>query len=364
MRYPSGKVVHYDVDNAGRELKVYTQTKLYADLSTVGSPYSPDGRIAKLKLGNNLWETRDYQAPGTPTSLRLGTYDGGSDRLELAYNYAATSNNGNLLSHIVRLGNVAWSQTYEYDMLNRLTCATERDRPGPAPSCSQENSWRQMFAYDRFGNRWVTQSSGFTFADVHEFSAEGSVDHSTNRLVGVTYDAAGNQTLFTPWLLSYDAENRATSATSPSNGNSWFTYDGDGKRIKKVTQAPSVQTTFYVYDVAGRLAAEYSSEELVFAEAPGSRTVYLFPDLLNTPRAVTADNGTILECPDYSPFGRLLQTSSRNLPCHANTSRVSNRFTARSGIRKQNWITSEHVTSAARRRWLSQIEPSPTPSIR
>jgi len=32
-----------------------------------------DGRVARIKLGNNLWESREYQAPGTPTLMRLGT---------------------------------------------------------------------------------------------------------------------------------------------------------------------------------------------------------------------------------------------------------------------------------------------------
>src|SRR6185295_16072754 len=99
--------------------------------------------------------------------------------------------------------------------------------------------------------------AGFSFADVHEFIAETSIDKSTNRIIGASYDPAGNQTLYTPWALTYDAENRLLDATSSSNGNSWFTYDGDGRRIKKVTANPSIQTTLYVYDAAGHLAAEY-----------------------------------------------------------------------------------------------------------
>src|ERR1043165_7590196 len=98
MQYPSGKLVSYDVDNAGRAVKVYTPTKPFADLTTASiPPYRADGRLTRMKLGNDLWETRDYQAPGTPTVLRLGTTEGASDRLELQYNYSAAPNNGNLL---------------------------------------------------------------------------------------------------------------------------------------------------------------------------------------------------------------------------------------------------------------------------
>jgi RHS repeat-associated protein len=322
MQYPSGKLVNYDIDNAGRAMRVYTATDTHADLTIASTPpYRPDGRLTKMKFGNGLWETRDYQVPGVATVLSLGTTEGAADRLELQYNYAATSNNGNLLSHVIKQGSTAWSQTYDYDALNRLTCATETTGPSPAGSCSAQNSWRQTYGYDRFGNRWVESSSGFNFVDVHEFSTEDFIDKTTNRVVGQVYDPAGNLTTYSPWSMTYDAENRMTSLSSAGNGNSTFTYDGNGRRIKKVTTIPASQTTLYVYDAGGRLAAEYST-----TPSP-SGTSYLFADLLGTPRAVTAANGSLQECSDYSPFGRLLDTPTRTLACHQIPSHASQQFT-------------------------------------
>jgi len=46
-----------------------------------------------------------------------------------------------------------------------------------------------------------------------------------------------------------------------------FTYDGDGRRVKKVSPTGA---TVYVYDAAGQLAAEYSTET-----NPESGTQYL-----------------------------------------------------------------------------------------
>ena len=63
-----------------------------------------DGRVATLKLGNNLWETRDYRSPATPTVLKLGTSEGGAEKLELQYSFSVGTNNGNLLSHVIRQG--------------------------------------------------------------------------------------------------------------------------------------------------------------------------------------------------------------------------------------------------------------------
>jgi RHS repeat-associated protein len=322
MQYPSGKLVNYDVDNAGRAIKVYTAANTYADLTEASTaPYRADGRLSRLKFGNGLWETRDYQVPGIATVLTLGTTEGAADRLELRYNYASTSNNGNLLSHVIRQGTSAWSQTYAYDALNRLTCATETTGISPATSCYAQNSWRQTYGYDRFGNRWVDSSAGFNFSDVHEFITEDFIDKTNNRIVGQGYDGVGNLTSYAPWSMTYDAENRMTDLSSASNGNSTFTYDGSGRRIRKVTTIPIPQTTLYVYDAGGRLAAEYST-----TPSP-TGTSYLFADLLGTPRAITAANGSLQECSDYSPFGRLLQTPTRTLDCHQIPSHASQQFT-------------------------------------
>jgi RHS repeat-associated protein len=64
--------------------------------------------------------------------------------------------------------------------------------------------------------------------------------------------------------------------------------------------------THYVYDIAGRNIAEYSSEP------PASDgTFWLFADLLGSIRAVTGEkppteSAPVLECYDYLPFGRML----------------------------------------------------------
>ncbi|HET9217610.1 MAG TPA: RHS repeat-associated core domain-containing protein, partial [Terriglobia bacterium] len=359
MKYPSGRMVNFDVDDAARGARVYTDEKVYADLTASTTPYTADGRIAQFKLGNKLWETREHRTPGIPTVLKLGTTESAGDKLELQYNYAAAANNGNLISHVVRRGSTSWAQTYEYDDLNRLVCATEAVAAAPLTSCSSGNSWRQTFGYDRFGNRWVSSSTGFSLEDVHELVAETTIDKARNRLFGSTYDEAGNQTLFTPWSLSYDAENRLIAATSPNNGSSWFTYDGDGRRIKKVVATPDLQTTFYVYDASGRLAAEYSTLP------PQAETTYLFADILGTPRAITNQDGFVVDCADYSPFGRLLETSTRSLPCHRPPSHAFQQFTGhvRDQETKLDYLGARYF-SGAEGRFLSadwSAAPSPVP---
>ena len=207
----------------------------------------------------------------------------------------------------------------------------------------------------------MSASTGFSLADVHEFMAGTVIDRNSNRIVGTSYDDAGNQTLYTPWSLTYDAENRLLSATSASNGNAWFTYDGEGRRIKKVTATPDLETTLYVYDAAGHLIAEYSTRP----SAAG--TAYVFSDLLGTSRAITDQDGSIVECSDYSPYGRLLQTPSRSLSCHQPPSRASQQFTGRERDRETglDWFGTRYLSAAegrftspdsvlAKSTWLSE----------
>jgi hypothetical protein len=55
-------------------------------VSGATNPFTADGRIVQMKLGNN-WETHDYQTPGTPTVYKFGTAQGLGDITQLSYNF-------------------------------------------------------------------------------------------------------------------------------------------------------------------------------------------------------------------------------------------------------------------------------------
>ena len=113
--YPSGRMVTYDVDDAGRVDRVSDGITAYADMPMAAADaYHADGRLRQMMLGNGLWETREYQPPGMTTRFKLGTSAGAGERLELGYHYSGTANNGNLMSHtIARPGRTQpWTQTF------------------------------------------------------------------------------------------------------------------------------------------------------------------------------------------------------------------------------------------------------------
>jgi hypothetical protein len=65
------------------------------------------------------------------------------------------------------------------------------------------------------------------------------------------------------------------------------------------------QTTTYVYDIFGNLAAEYGGP------APSlTGTVYLTPDHLGSTRMLTDGQGTVRERHDYLPFGEQIFVGS------------------------------------------------------
>ncbi|MGI8544190.1 MAG: hypothetical protein ACR2MD_12050, partial [Aridibacter sp.] len=56
----------------------------------------------------------------------------------------------------------------------------------------------------------------------------------------------------------YDAENKQKEVKNSSNVTvGTYFYDGDGKRVKKVTASEEI---VFVYDAGGKLVAEYSSQ--------------------------------------------------------------------------------------------------------
>ena len=292
IQYPSGRIVDYDIDDAGRTEKVYAGSRTFADLTpAAGIPYpcayAPDGRLAQMKLGNDLYATREYRTPGTPTVYKLGASFGIGDLLELRYNFSAQQNNGNLISQEIIRDSNPLHQNYSYDGVNRLVTAEEVD------------GFRRSFGYDRYGNRWVDPSSDLI--NSREKIVQAANFALKNQMDDVQYDGAGNQVTYDGYSLEYDAEGRVNKVKIGTTEVGTYTYDGDGRRVKKVWTEGTPATTYFVYNALGQLAAEYSTE------TPAATGItYPFTDMLGSVRAVTSKEGDVLECYDYLPFGRML----------------------------------------------------------
>lgn len=210
-----------------------------------------------------------------------------------------TKNNGNVQSQTITVPGMTspFVQTYTYDELNRLQSAEE--------TVNATSNWKQVYTYDRFGNR--TLAAGTTLPNALNDTNNPSISQTDNRITsaGYSYDAAGNllcdpahpcaQTPFTPYY-DYNAENKMKSAGGGvANGGTSYTYDGDGRRVRKATA--NGETVVFVYNAMGQMVAEYSNMQ----SAGG--TSYLTSDTLGSTRAVTAQDKSVKSRHDYLPFG-------------------------------------------------------------
>ena len=277
--YPSGRVVTTGYDAAGRVNAVTGTSGTLNRIYLTAANYAPQGAIATMSLGNALTETTQFNNRLQPTSIGLGTL------VSFGYGYGTTNNNGNLLSQSISIPGWGVTQSYGYDALNRLT------------SASESASWSQSYGYDQYGNRTSVTSPTY----LPTYAPAPAVNATNNRIsdVAFTYDAVGNLTR-APIVpggalqnYGYDAENRLISFNS---GAATYSYDGDGKRVKKTVGSA---TTIFVYDVGGRLIAEYFST----ASTTGGGTLYLTDDHLGSTRVVTDASGNLKGRHDYLPFG-------------------------------------------------------------
>jgi RHS repeat-associated protein len=315
--YPSGRVVTTVYDGANRPATIngtlQGQTKPYA----YSISYWPQGALWYYGAGNNMAPVYNYN-----NRLQLGqSYAtiGSSTSNYLAvsnYNWGATINNGVLQSvsegygPSVPYSSLSWlSQSYGYDRVNRLTSVND-------------TGYSRSFQYDQYGNMWVTGNSGVPLAG----NTPTSNVYTNNRNTTTNYDNAGNQLVVNGDTLSYDAENRQSSATDGvTHGTQTYAYNGLGQRVKKaISGGPS---TVYVYDAFGQLASEYSTSTAT--NTISCTTCYPMWDHLGSTRFVTDQNGSVIGRHDYLPFGEEIPagTAGRSGPWGAGSDNVAQKFT-------------------------------------
>ncbi len=321
QRYPSGRVLDYVYDEAGRIAGAKTGTDdWYAQGEGDNAvAYEPHGGMKDLLLGNGLWEQRRYNARLQPTQIGLGTGKTAAGTalsteragmLLLDYSYGTASNNGNVLSQRIRAGTLNQIQRYTYDSLNRLKTAKETGSGA---------LWSQTYAYDRWGNRRVTPDTdrvnSYLPQPVLTPQITVDIDTATNRLAGtkgvntIGYDPAGN--LKADWAgntFTYDGDNRLVAFnTTGTDSDTTYSYDGEGRRVQKAVGGSGGVTTTYVYNVLGQLVAEFGGTA---PDRPGTR--YLTPDHLGSTRVVTGEGQSVLSRHDYLPFGEEIEVSRGN----------------------------------------------------
>ncbi len=336
--YPSGRIIQHTFDAAGRLEKVIGTrgNAVPVTYATVMS-YAAHGAMQQLQLGNTLIEQTLFNSRLQPTDIKLGTATAPNSKLHLQYDYGTTQNNGNVRSQQIAIGStLSLTQTYEYDDLNRLKSAREVNNLTPCLNAqgAVSDCWRQVYAYDPYGNRRLVGGEGqTTLPAVLDEVTNPSVSPATNRLTSAQhygYDPAGNMTAGGGLEYVFDGENRIVTARDGNPQPNTYSYDGEGQRVKKVTNNGAV-TTVFVYNALGQMVAEYTDGGLPTA----NETSYLTSDTLGTPRVIVKANGEIKSRHDYLPFGEEIfaGTGSRapqqGYTTHGGADGVRQRFTSK-----------------------------------
>ncbi len=268
---------------------------------------APNWAIRQMALGNTLTEQTCYNDRQQPYVVRQRS--GGSthvpacqagmtpDSYDVGFLSFAfpTNNNGNIANQTIQYAAapgyscMRFVQGYTYDGANRIASVTE----------SGSSPWSQTFGYDVAGNRWLQTGTQFDSST----PATGSINpfDANNHLNGAAYaDGRGNLTSDGGYGFQYDAENRLTSSSMSGSTLAAYTYDAEGHRVTKVA---GTETTVYVYNVQGELAAEYTTGATT---TPCATTCYLMTDHLGSTRMQTDASGNQIQLFDYAPFGEML----------------------------------------------------------
>lgn len=187
-------------------------------------------------------------------------------------------------------------QNFSYDNLDRLINYTRNSITVTSES----------YSYDAVGNR--TQLSHGSSVDNYAYAG------NSHRLTAITgthpksysYTANGNIASDGASTYSYDARNRLVNA-----GSTLYALNGLGQRLQK---AGPFGTTNFVYDEQGQLLGEYAAngnpiQETVYLGAQPVAVLkqnaiyYVHTDHLDTPRALSDTNNTVVWRWDADAFG-------------------------------------------------------------
>ena len=201
------------------------------------------------------------------------------------------------------------TQTFTYDVLNRLLSATR-------------GSETQTYTYDEIGNMtsnsqvgaYVYPSSGATTVRPHAVVTAGSQAY--------TYDANGNLLSGAGRTVTYCRENRVLSVTR-DGVTTTFTYDGDGQRIKKLVNGITTTYVNELYECEGSVCVKYlfaNGRRIAMQQVSTGPVSYVHADHLGSTSVVTAGSGSPApgnqeEALTYYPYGAArTRTGIANVP--------------------------------------------------
>jgi RHS repeat-associated protein len=315
MTYPSGAVITYKPDAAGRTFAaVDTGNSInYAS----GATYGPDNGLTSFVSGqSNSFSgiTNSYSYNKRLQPVNMSASSPSQTVFSIGYDFhSGNGDNGNVWG-ITNYKDTTRSQSFTYDALNRLSSAQNSGTDCTATVLGGKTKfWGNIYSYDAWGNLRLKTPTKCSAENLNV-----AVGANNQLQGGYIYDAAGNMThdASTNLNYSYDQENRLTGVAGFS-----YTYDHAGNRVKKTNGTTG---TLYWYmspgivaesDLAGNLQSEYvffDGQRVARKDLPNGSVAYYFSDHLKTASVITDATGNIKSESDYYPWGGELQFLSND----------------------------------------------------
>ncbi len=222
-----------------------------------GMLYRGFGATKQANYGNGRQMTASYDAKRLQmTYLSVHSASNVNDKIvSLDYNYYNGQSNNGRIQKITDYLDGAYTTTYTYDDLNRLTNANA-------------TAFTRGYTYDAWANltNVTATGAGETGSYTLPYATNASGAPVTNRInTGwYSYDSAGNTTSDGVHTFAYDAVNRQKSADGTNNQMS---YDGDGRRVEN-NEANNIRLFYLWSSVLGEvvcdLRSDYSAGNLPF----------------------------------------------------------------------------------------------------
>jgi RHS repeat-associated protein len=313
LTYPSGTIVTYTPDSAGRPVSAVDGN---GTNYVISASYNPDSSLKSLVNGSTPALNQNFQYTPRLQLCRITILTSGTlptsctdtqnigNIMDRGYDFHAGngtagsgSDNGNVFG-ITNYRDTTRSQSFTYDALNRLTSGWSSANTGTY-------SWGENYSIDAWGNLQISPMGGKAHGGTFQLSG-----NAQNRPTGMNYDAAGNLMSYLSATYTYDPENRLSSTAGMS-----YTYDGNGERVLKSNTSTGAAVKRYWSmggntlaegDGSGNLTAEYiyfGGKRVARINLSANTVHYYLSDHIGSTSIVVSAAGTVEEESDYYPFG-------------------------------------------------------------